>query len=295
MSVALFVGGLPYSATSQDVARFFWDWLAPESVSVRADRDTGHSKGFAIVKVHTPEDAVTACLADGYSLDGSRIVVRVSGRVGQTRTTPSRLITTELARTEGLAVVSLTTEGFHGRLERALTTNESCDIWTRQGLSRFNIGDSDEWASVRLEVGRLVDVLAARPELLTEIHPRIFEHVVAALFSTSGYQGVTLTLPSADGGVDIFANRMSAFGPSLYVVQCKRYSPLRKVTRPEVQLTYGVLADTRATKAVIVTTSSFTRPAQQLLTERASHLGGLDLAGLSVWLQATSQLRANLR
>jgi cold-inducible RNA-binding protein len=78
MSVELFIGSLPYGASSQAVSRFLWDWVVPESAHVIMDRATGRPKSFGLVVVDGPEDAVAACRADAAEMDGCRLTVSVA-------------------------------------------------------------------------------------------------------------------------------------------------------------------------------------------------------------------------
>jgi hypothetical protein len=292
MGVRLFLGNLPYEANSQTVAGFLWQWVSPESALIVADRDTGRSKGFGRATVWNPEEAVIACRADGSILDGRSVTIAVE--------VPSRSrprVPLDLGVEDGLRVANdaaslvLTVAELQQELLGALTKAESGDIWTREALARLDTDDDHaHTGSTRRRMEHLVHLLAQHPQRLPELHPRVFEHLIAALLSASGYRDIRLSVPSADGGVDIYATRNTGFGRSLYLVQCKRYSPNRRVTRPEVQLTYGVLAANAATQAAIITTSSFTKPAQDFLREQQHDIGGLDLSGLKVWLQATSQM-----
>jgi len=289
MGVRLFLGSLPWEANSQTVAGFLWQWVSPESASVVADRDTGQSKGFGWATVWNPEEAVIACRADGSELDGRSVTITVARLPRPHSRVPLDVrVEDELSGADGAPALVLTVADLQEELLGALANAESGDIWTREALARLD--DHAHTGSARRGMEQLVHLLAQNPQRLPELHPRVFEHLIAALLSASGYRDIRLSVPSADGGVDIYATRNTCFGRSLYLVQCKRYSPNRKVTRPEVQLTYGVLAANAATQAAIITTSSFTKPAQDFLHEKQHDISGLDLSGLKVWLQATSQL-----
>ena len=49
MSVRLFVGNLPYSATEADIREHFGAVGAPLQIVIPTDRDTGRPRGFAFV------------------------------------------------------------------------------------------------------------------------------------------------------------------------------------------------------------------------------------------------------
>ena len=165
------------------------------------------------------------------------------------------------------------------------------ESWVEASLVQLGLAPRsrhDESAQHRLL--RLIDALASSVESLPDLHPRLFEFVVGGLLAASDYQSVRVSGPSADGGIDIVASKAAGFSRSLFVVQCKRYAPHRKVARPAVHLTYGVSAEYGATKATLVTTSSFTRPASEFLAKNENQIAGLHGQDLKVWLQATAQL-----
>ena len=56
----LYVGGLPYSTTEQDLISLFEQAGSVANASVITDRDTGRSKGFGFVEMSTTEDAQRA-------------------------------------------------------------------------------------------------------------------------------------------------------------------------------------------------------------------------------------------
>lgn len=289
MGVELFLGSLAWETTSSSIARHLWRWIPPEATTVVCDRESGRSKGFGLALVATPEDAMIACRANGSYLDGRPVMIRVS-RSPRRLTRPSHSNAAALDQARDACSVAVTAEELQEVLLKALKGNDSADIWTRQSLARFvESGASIDTSSVRGSMRQMVELLAERPELLVELHPRLFEHLIGALLSHSGYQEVRVSVPSADGGIDIYATRSTALGRLLFVLQCKRYSPKRKVSRPQVQLTYGVLAASDATAGCVVTTSTFSKPARDFLKEKQHQIGGIDFDDLGVWLQATAQ------
>lgn len=56
----LFVGGLPYSVTSQSLEEMFNKFGAVQSAQVISDRDTGQSKGFGFVEMANDDEAQKA-------------------------------------------------------------------------------------------------------------------------------------------------------------------------------------------------------------------------------------------
>ncbi len=131
----------------------------------------------------------------------------------------------------------------------------------------------------------LLAFLAANPELMRDIEPRRFEEVVAELFRKRGFS-VQLTPQTRDGGRDLLAVNSGSLGKSLYLVECKRYAENRKVGVEVVRGLYGVLQAERATKGIIVTTSSFTRDAVAFASPLEYQLSLRDYDALRDWLDA---------
>ena len=73
MSIKLYVGNLPFSATNQDLEGLFAQSGQVESANVITDRDTGRSRGFGFVEMESREGADAAIQQlNGYELDGEQ-------------------------------------------------------------------------------------------------------------------------------------------------------------------------------------------------------------------------------
>ena len=131
----------------------------------------------------------------------------------------------------------------------------------------------------------LIRYLAKHPELLYELQPRRFEELVAELLHSQGFEP-TLTPRTRDGGRDILAARSDALGSLLYLVECKRYAPKNKVGVEVVRAIHGVTQAERATKGVIVTTSSFTKDAIAFASPLKFGIGLHDFEALKSWLDS---------
>jgi len=133
----------------------------------------------------------------------------------------------------------------------------------------------------------LIARLAREPHLLHEVSARQFEEIVAELFRKEGFD-VQLTQETRDGGTDIIAisNRMNIW--QKLVIECKRYAPARRVGIAVVQRLLGVKAQTSANKAVVVTTSSFSRDARAVAHERFWDLDLKAYDDVVGWLRAAS-------
>lgn len=76
MAKRLYVGGLPYSVTNQQLESLFSESGTVVSANVITDRFSGQGKGFAFVEMQTEEEAQKAMQAlNGYSLEGRSLVV----------------------------------------------------------------------------------------------------------------------------------------------------------------------------------------------------------------------------
>src|SRR5262249_16969483 len=100
----------------------------------------------------------------------------------------------------------------------------------------------------------------------------------------SGY-AVKLGPRGRDGGIDVFAERDGELGPELTLVQCKRYRDDQKVSEPTVKQLYADLTLRNATKGLLVTTSTFTKPALKLIEDARYRLAAKDLQKLRHWLK----------
>ena len=76
MSTKLYVGGLPYSVTEQQLNELFSQQGAVASAKVITDKFTGQSRGFGFVEMSTTEEAQKAISAlNGTQMDGRPLTV----------------------------------------------------------------------------------------------------------------------------------------------------------------------------------------------------------------------------
>ena len=76
MAQKLFVGGLPYSTSNDQLRDLFAQVGQVESAVVVTDRDTGRSRGFGFVEMTTPEEAEQAVSKyNGQDFEGRRLQV----------------------------------------------------------------------------------------------------------------------------------------------------------------------------------------------------------------------------
>lgn len=134
---------------------------------------------------------------------------------------------------------------------------------------------------------------ALRSDVLDRIlqnSPTFFERAIVDLLVKMGYGGsfqdasARLTPRTGDGGIDGVINE-DRLGLDRVYVQAKRYAPGNAVGRPEVQAFVGSLVGVGATKGVFVTTSTFTKGADDYtrhLPQRVILIDGARLADLMI-------------
>ena len=76
MATKLYVGGLPYSTTQDQLQTAFAQAGAVTSVSIIMDKMTGRSRGFGFVEMGSDEDAQKAIeMWNGKDFDGRKLTV----------------------------------------------------------------------------------------------------------------------------------------------------------------------------------------------------------------------------
>ncbi len=163
------------------------------------------------------------------------------------------------------------------------------DLWKFEKLFGLRKLPPDHCADkagllVRLDLGRLLSLVAKRPEDLYFLPPRKFEELIAHVFENFGYE-VELTPESRDGGYDIFAVRRAELDTRV-LIECKRYTPPKKVGRPVIQNLLGVISDRQvgATMGVLATTSTFTRDAEAFIESNRWRVQGQDFNAVVGWI-----------
>lgn len=101
-------------------------------------------------------------------------------------------------------------------------------------------------------------------ERLSQVSPTQFEHIVLELLHKMGYgahrDDVQRTGGSGDGGIDGIIH-LDKLGFEKVYIQAKRWQG--PVGRKDIQAFYGALAGRRATRGVFLTTSTFTKQAEE--------------------------------
>jgi len=79
MSQKLFIGGLPFTTSTEELSQLFNQIEGVESVEVIKDRDTGQSRGFGFAQMATSEAADEAIRRfNGHALGGRTLKVEIS-------------------------------------------------------------------------------------------------------------------------------------------------------------------------------------------------------------------------
>lgn len=131
---------------------------------------------------------------------------------------------------------------------------------------------------------RLTQHFIQTPSEMLKLSPRKFEELIAYILEEMGYE-ITLTGQTRDDGIDIFALKKEPIGSFLTLVECKKYSPHRRVGIDIVRSLYGVLNIQRASHAMIATTSSFTGGARNFEKQYQFQMSLRDHADIINWMK----------
>lgn len=134
----------------------------------------------------------------------------------------------------------------------------------------------------------LVKELAVTPERLKTIDRRTFEQLIAFLFEGFGYE-VELTQQTRDGGRDIIAVKKVELSTK-YLIECKRPDPGNVVGVRPVRELYGVKSDEGASKAVLATTTHFSKDAKVFMERHRWELELRDYDGIIDWITQYLQI-----
>jgi RNA recognition motif-containing protein len=86
MSIKLYVGGLSYNTTEEQLNAMFAEHGKVLSAKIITDRDTGNSKGFGFVEMEEMKDGQAAIKAlNGKDVDGRSLTVNQARPQGERR------------------------------------------------------------------------------------------------------------------------------------------------------------------------------------------------------------------
>jgi hypothetical protein len=129
----------------------------------------------------------------------------------------------------------------------------------------------------------IAEIIRKTPSVIYSISPRDFEELIAEVFDKRGFN-VELTKETRDGGKDIIAIGQHMGIDVKFIVECKRYARERKVTLDLVQRLYGVKLAEQANKAILVTTSSFTKDSIRFASQHRWDISLRDCEDVFSWL-----------
>ncbi len=127
--------------------------------------------------------------------------------------------------------------------------------------------------------------ISRNPELLHSIEPRLFEELISKIVQKFRIK-TELTKQTRDGGYDIIAIDDSAFTKNKYLIECKRFKPNHKVDVSIVQRLYGIKMSEQVTKALLITSSTFTKDAFEFAKQHCWELELYDYNDITKWLNA---------
>ena len=172
-------------------------------------------------------------------------------------------------------------------VRETLATQQTYEYWLGKINSNCRISNDEDTLNRAIPV--LLNKIWANPEILKEIpykHSRIFEEVIAEIFSGFGYE-VELTKRTRDGGKDIIALRKRDGKNEKILIECKHWSdridvkPIRELIG--VAVTQGELP----TGIILATTSNFTPDARKISVNSTIpiELGLRDYNDLLMWIK----------
>ena len=123
--------------------------------------------------------------------------------------------------------------------------------------SEYDLGGAEQQELRKLAREQNSSVRESLKELLLNLDPFAFEHLVRRLLEEMNYQNVEVTPPSGDGGVDVIADIELGISSVREVVQAKRHK--RTIQRKDLDALRGSLYRFDAVRGTIITTSGFAK------------------------------------
>lgn len=148
-------------------------------------------------------------------------------------------------------------EDFLGEADLTHTslTTKQCETQIHSAIST---SDPSRLDSLIAKIGQIKESSWEQADLY-KYDWQSFEHLIGDLWADKGYE-TTVTVGSNDKGIDVRATDKAGKSEHI-IIQVKQYKQGNKVGRPDIQKTLGTLSTDVATRAIVVTSSSFTQPA----------------------------------
>ena len=153
-------------------------------------------------------------------------------------------------------------------LDRGFVRRQQGAIYsiTRPGSRYLKRLGGDDRQEIRLLIrNQRVSVRKSLRNLLLNMNPFAFEHLVKVLLEKMGYQEVEVTSSAGDGGVDVVANLELGLSSVREVVQAKRHR--RTIQRGVLDALRGSLPRFNAVRGTIIATSRFARGTKRASSE----------------------------
>jgi hypothetical protein len=130
---------------------------------------------------------------------------------------------------------------------------------------------------------KLILYFSNNPDKMKVMDRRLFEEFIAEIFYGFGFK-VELTQQTRDGGRDIIAIKKEETELK-YLIECKRPDPGNIIGVKPVRELFGVKQDEKATKAILATTSFFSKDAIMFFERNKWELESKDFNGIMKWIE----------
>lgn len=132
----------------------------------------------------------------------------------------------------------------------------------------------------------MAERLLREGRLLSEMSWREFERLIGELLESQGWT-VTVMRGTKDGGIDVLSEKNDQdLGDVRAIWQAKKYGPDRKVTLNHLRELSAVVERDRATKGILITTSSFTGGAIEWVRSDRYRLDAKDGGYVEQWVRS---------
>lgn len=193
----------------------------------------------------------------------------------------------EVLKSKPLSINMKFLEQFPEYLEFKKSASDT--VSSTSGLSMPDISEQNTPEELLANTAKDLDIALAYDvlEIIKSSSPNFFERLVVKLLLAMGYGGSRVEAgraigQSGDGGIDGIIDEDKLGLDSIYI-QAKRWEG--SVGSPEIQKFVGALQGNRAHKGVFITTSDFTKAAQEYvktIQNKVVLINGLTLAKLMI-------------
>jgi restriction system protein len=145
-----------------------------------------------------------------------------------------------------------------------------------------------QWIESSRSALLLARELIEEGRFLSEMEWRDFEKLIAELLERDGWE-IQLMRGTKDGGIDVISSRDdAAVGRLKAIWQAKRYGEGHKVQLAHARELSGVVERERASKGVLVTTTSLTKGAIKWIKQDEFRLDAKDGEAVKRWIEKSS-------